>query len=104
MRKTELEGPELQQADQKLLVYSALDKRERLKAFFLIRDTPGIAFSEIVKGVKAKKALMAYHLGILKASALVTFTYERKGNASYSTYNLTKLGKKVAKELAAAIK
>ncbi len=46
---------------------------------------------------------MAYHLGMLKATDLVTFTYERKGQTT-SSYNLTDLGRKVAKELAAAIK
>ena len=93
----------LNEARRKLMIYSALDKRVPLEAFFQIRDNPGIAFREIVKAVRAKDTLVAYHLAILKATGLVTFTYERKGRKT-SSYNLTDLGKKVAKELAAAIK
>ncbi len=93
----------LNEARRKLMIYSALDKRVPLEAFFQIRDNPGIAFREIVKAVRAKDTLVAYHLAILKATGLVTFTYERKGQTT-SSYNLTDLGKKVAKELAAAIK
>jgi predicted transcriptional regulator len=85
------------------MLYSALDTSVRLKAFLLIRDNPGIMFNEIVKEVKAKKALVAYHLGILKATDLVTFTYERRGQAT-SSYNLTDLGKKIARELAEVTK
>jgi len=101
---TRLKGISLAEARRKLMVYGALDTPVRLNAFFLIRDNPGMAFNEIVKEVKAKKALVAYHLGVLKATDLVTFTYERKGKASYSSYDLTELGRKVAKELAAAVK
>ncbi len=93
----------LNEARRKLMIYSALDKRVPLEAFFQIRDNPGIAFREIVKAVRAKDTLVAYHLGIMKATDLVTFTYERKGQRT-SSYNLTDLGKKVAKELATAIK
>ena len=100
---TKLQEIDLAEARRKLMIYSALDTPVRLNAFFLIRDNPGITFNEIAREVKAKKALVAYHLGILKATDLVTFTYERKGQTT-SSYNLTDLGKKVAKELAAAIK
>ncbi len=100
---TKLQEIDIAEARRKLMIYSALDTPVRLKAFFLIRDNPGITFNEIVKAVKAKKALVAYHLGILKATDLVTFAYERKGQTT-SSYNLTELGKKVAKELAAAVK
>ena len=100
---TKLQDIDLAEARQKLMIYSALGKRVPLEAFFQIRDNPGITFNEIVREVKAKKALVAYHLGIMKATGLVTFTYERKGQKT-SSYNLTELGKKFAKELAAAIK
>ena len=40
----------------------------------------------------------------MKAVKLVNFTYDRKGKASYSSYNLTDMGKKVLDELAAVTK
>lgn len=73
------------------------------RACFLIRDNPGITFKEMVKAVKAKKALVAYHLAILKATELVTFTYERKDRSS-SSYSPTELGNKVDRELTEAVK
>ncbi len=100
---TKLQEIDLAEARRKLMIYSALDTPVRLNAFFLIRDNPGMTFNQIVKRVKAKKALVAYHLGILKATDLVTFTYERKGQTT-SSYSLTELGKKVARELSVAIK
>lgn len=100
MQKTELEGPELQQAYQKLLVYSALDNKVRFRAFFLISEKPGIKFNDIAKRINVRKSLLAYHLGLLKASELVTFRYERKGKAT-SSYWLTDRGKMVKKELVA---
>jgi len=98
-----LQGNDLKEARRKLMIYGALDTPVPLKAFFLIRDNPGISFKEIANQVKAKKALVAYHLAVLKASGLVTFTYERKGRST-SSYYLTDLGKKTAKELAEAVK
>ncbi len=98
-----LQDLDLKEARRKLMIYGALDTPVPLKAFFLIRDNPGITFKETVKGVKAKKALVAYHLAILKATGLVTFIYERKGKST-SSYYLTDLGKKTVKELTEAIK
>lgn len=98
MQKTVLEGPELKQAYEKLRVYSVLDNPVRLKAFFLISDNPGIKFNDVVKSVKVRKSLVAYHLGLLKAAGLVTFKYERKGKAT-SSYWLTDLGKRTMGEL-----
>jgi DNA-binding transcriptional ArsR family regulator len=103
MQKTELKGPELKQAYEKLRVYSVLDNRVRLEAFFLISDNPGIKFNEIVKGVKVRKSLVAYHLGLLKAAGLVTFQYERNGKAT-SSYWLTDLGKGTMEELRSRIR
>ncbi len=100
---TKLQEIDIEEARRKLMTYEALDNITRLRAFFVIRDNPGITFNEIARAVKAKRALVAYHLGMLKVGGLVTFTYERKGKAT-SSYNLTDLGKKVAKELAEATK
>jgi DNA-binding transcriptional ArsR family regulator len=94
---------DLKEARRKLMIYSALDKRVPLEEFFQIRDNPGITFRQIVKAVTAKDTLVAYHLAILKATGLVTFTYERKGMSS-SSYTLTDLGREVSKELARAVK
>lgn len=98
-----LQDLDLKEARRKLMIYGALDTRVPLEAFFLIRDNPGITFTEILKQVKAKKALVAYHLAVLKATGLVTFMYERKGRSS-SSYYLTELGKKVDRELTEAMK
>jgi DNA-binding transcriptional ArsR family regulator len=100
---TKLQELDVEEARRKLMIYEALNNPVRLKAFFVIRDNPGITFNEIAKTVKAKRALVAYHLGILKVGGLVSLTYERKGKAS-SSYYLTDQGKKVAKELAQAPK
>lgn len=98
MQKTELKGPELQEAYEKLRVYGVLNNPVRLEAFFLISDNPGIKFNEIAKKIKVRKNLVAYHLGILKAAGLVTFKYERLGKAT-SSYWLTDLGKRTMGEL-----
>ncbi len=89
------------EAERKLMLYGALQKPIRLDAFLLISENPGIAFNEIAKRFKERdKALVAYHLGVLKVVGLVSFTYDRKGKASYSSYNLTDLGRKILYELA----
>lgn len=100
---TKLQQLDLKEARRKLMIYSAVDKPVPLEAFFEIRDHPGISFKEIVKAVKAKDTLVAYHLAILKATGLVTFTYQRKGKST-SSYYLTELGKKVDRELTEAVK
>jgi len=102
VQKTELEGSDLQQAYEKLRIYSTLDNKVRLKAFFLISDNPGVRFNDVVKEVKVRKSLVAYHLGLLKSSGLVNFQYERKGKAT-SSYWLTDLGKRVMKDLRAQL-
>jgi DNA-binding transcriptional ArsR family regulator len=98
MQKTELKGPELQEAYEKLRVYGVLSNPIRLEAFFLISDNPGIKFNDIAKKIKARKNIVAYHLGILKAAGLVTFKYERQGKAT-SSYWLTDLGKRTMGEV-----
>jgi predicted transcriptional regulator len=97
--QTKLEGVSVKEAQRKLLTYTALDNRVRLEAFLFIAEHPGVPFKEIVKKVTAKDTLVAYHLGVLKTADLVNFTYERKGRASYSKYNLTPLGVQVHHEL-----
>ncbi len=94
----QLEGPELEKAYEKLVVYSALDNRLRLKAFFLIARKPGISFNEIRTNLKIEKGHLAYHLSVLKASGLATFTYQRKGRTT-SRYDLTERGKEMLREL-----
>jgi DNA-binding MarR family transcriptional regulator len=94
----QLEGPELKKAYEKLIVYSALDNRIRLKAFFLIARNPRISFNEIRTKLKIEKGHLAYHLGLLKASGLAIFTYERKGRIT-SRYDLTERGREMFKEL-----
>jgi predicted transcriptional regulator len=97
-RSDQLEGPELEKAYEKLVVYSALDNRIRLKAFFFIARNPGVSFNEIRTKLKVEKGHLAYHLGLLKASGLATFTYERKGRTT-SKYDLTERGKGMFREL-----
>ena len=93
-----LEGTELERAYEKLAVYSALDNRIRLKAFFVIAKEPGISFNEIRSRLEVEKGHLAYHLGLLKASGLVAFTYERKGRVT-SRYDLTERGERMLQEL-----
>jgi DNA-binding transcriptional ArsR family regulator len=102
--QTKLEGMDLKKAERKLMAYGTLNNPVRLKAFLLIAEQPGVAFNDIVKGLKMRnKPLAAYHLGLLKAGDLVSFTYERKGKKSYSSYNLTELGKETLRELRQAV-
>jgi len=96
--QSDLEGPELERARERLLVYSALDNQIRLEAFFVIARSPGISFNEIRKRLGVEKGHLAYHLGLLKASGLVSFTYERKGRVT-SRYDLTERGKAMFAEL-----
>ncbi len=98
MQKTELNGPELREAYEKLRVYGVLNNPVRLKAFFLIFNSPGIKFNEIAKKIKVRKSLVAYHLGLLKAAGLATFKYERSGKAT-SSYWVTDLGKRTMGEI-----
>lgn len=102
MQKSELKGAQLQEAYEKLRVYSALDKKPRLAAFFLIADNPGIEFNSIARKTGVKRPLTAYHLAVLKASGLVTFQYRRNGRAT-SSYFLTDLGKTTLNEIRAHI-
>ena len=104
MQSSKLQGISRKEAQRKLMLYGALQNRIRLDAFLLIAENPGIAFNDIAKTFKEDKALVAYHLGVLKAVKLVSFAYDRKGKASYSSYNLTDPGKKVLDELAAETK
>src|SRR5208283_1309678 len=100
---TKLRGKELRQAYRKLITYSALDNRLRLRSFFLIRDNPGIPLKEIAREVRREKATVAVQLGILSAAGLVTFTTHEENGKPSSTYNLTELGTKAAKEISAGI-
>jgi len=93
----------LEQAYQKLRVYSALDHRIRIRAIFLIADNPGVSFNELVKMTRVPAGKLAYHLALLKSEALVKFTYERRGKAT-SRYFITDLGKTMVKELRSEIR
>ncbi len=97
---SKLQGINRQEAQRKLMLYGALNNPIRLDAFLLISENPGMAFNDIAKKFKEDKALVAYHLGVLKTVGLVNFAYERKGRTSYSSYTLTDLAKKVLDELA----
>ncbi len=92
------EEQSLEQAYQKLRVYSALDHRIRIRAIFFIADNPGVSFNELVRMTKVPTAKLAYHLGLLKSEDLVKFTYERRGKAT-SRYCITDIGKAMVKEL-----
>jgi DNA-binding transcriptional ArsR family regulator len=99
---SKLQGIDRKEAQRRLMLYGTLQNPLRLDAFLLISENPGIAFNEIAKRFKEDKALVAYHLGVLKTAGLVSFTYDRKGKTSYSSYALTDAGKRILTELAAA--
>src|SRR3989449_11329039 len=62
--------------------YTALDNPIRLRAFRLIHDSPRLPFHEIAKAVRIQHGLLAYHMGVLRASGLVDVAYQRDGRQS----------------------
>ena len=99
--RSKLQGVDRKEALQRLMLYGALQNPLRLEAFLLISENPGMAFNDIAKRFKEDKALVAYHLGVLKTAGLVSFTYERKGKTT-SRYDLTERGKEMFRELSEA--
>ncbi len=86
------------------MIYGALDNQVRLRSFLLIRDNPELPFKQIAREVGRKKVAVAVQLGILKAAGLVTFTTREENGKPASNYNLTELGRKVAKEISTGIR
>ena len=99
--RSKLQRIDRKEAQRRLMVYGALHNPLRLEAFLLMSENPGMAFNDIAKRFKEDKALVAYHLGVLKTSGLVSFTYERKGKTT-SRYDLTERGKEMFRELSEA--
>jgi predicted transcriptional regulator len=85
---------------EKLRTYRALDNDRRLNAFLSINEQPGISFNELARKMRIERGLLAYHLGVLKASGLIDVTYVRRSRET-SQYKLTKKGEEVLKELSA---
>lgn len=96
--KTKLEEPSVERAHQRLIIYTALDNRLRIRAFFLVARNPGISFNQIHRKLKVERGHLAYHLGILKVGGLVNMTLERRGRTT-SSYSLTAQGKEMYDEL-----
>lgn len=96
--ETKLEEPSVERAHQRLMMYTALDNRLRLRSFFLIAKNAGISFNQIHKRLKVERGHLAYHLGILKVAGLVNLTLERRGKST-SSYSLTDRGKEMYDEL-----
>jgi len=65
MQNEQIDEQSLEQAYQKLRVYSALDHRIRIRAVFLIADNPGVSFNELVRMTRVPAAKFAYHLALL---------------------------------------
>jgi DNA-binding transcriptional ArsR family regulator len=82
----------------RLRAYTALDNPIRLRAFRLIHDSPGLPFHEIAKAVRIESGLLAYHMGVLKAAALVDVAYERDGR-QVTSYRLGARGDELFSEL-----
>lgn len=84
-------------ARQKLKVYRAIDNDYRLNVLTRLRDEPDIAFNDLAKKVRIDRALLAYHVGVLKDVGLIESKYERRSKKS-SKYRLTDEGIKILKE------
>ena len=84
-------------ARQKLKVYRAIDNDYRLNVLTRLRDEPDIAFNDLAKKVMIDRALLAYHVGVLKDVGLIESKYERRSKKS-SKYRLTDEGIKILKE------
>ena len=84
-------------ARQKLKIYRAIDNDYRLNVFTRLHDEPDIAFNDLAKKLMINRALLAYHVGVLKDVGLIESTYERRSKKS-SKYRLTDEGIKILKE------
>lgn len=82
---------------QKLKVYRAIDNDYRLNVLTRLRDEPDIAFNDLAKKMRIDRALLAYHVGVLKDVGLIKSKYERRSKKS-SKYRLTDEGIKILKE------
>lgn len=81
-----------------LRAYGALDNPVRLRAYRVIHDVPNVPFNELVRRLGVASGLAGYHLGVLKAAALIDVEYVRKGMAT-SEYRLTDLGTQIYENL-----
>lgn len=82
---------------QKLKAYRAIDNDYRLNVLTRLHDEPDIAFNDLAKKVMIDRALLAYHVGVLKDVGLIESKYERRSKKS-SKYRLTDEGIKILKE------
>jgi len=89
---------EISELRQLLRKYGALDNEYRLKAVLLIYEKPGISFNELARELGIERGLLAYHLGVLKATNLITMNPRREGR-KLSHYRLTEEGRKFIEDL-----
>ena len=61
---------------QRLKVYRAIDNDYRLNVLTRLHDEPDIAFNDLAKKVRIDRALLAYHVGVLKDVGLIKSKYE----------------------------
>ena len=79
---------------EQLRAYTALDNPIRRRTYLLVRDSLGIAFSDIAKELGLESGLLAYHLGVLKSANLVEVTYARTGR-EITRYRLSARGEEL---------
>jgi len=75
-------------AAERLIVYTALSKHDRVRLFLEIAETPNVTLDELVKKTKIDRELAYFHLGMLHAADLV------RQDVRTFAYTLTELGEK----------
>ncbi|MEM0313263.1 MAG: winged helix-turn-helix domain-containing protein [Candidatus Bathyarchaeia archaeon] len=81
-----------------LTAYSILDNDYRLNILFTVADEPELSFNDIARKTGIEKALLAYHIGVLKHVGLVEMEYQKRSR-KLTKYKLTEEGKKILEKL-----
>jgi len=79
----------------------------RLAIMFILNEKERLSFSEIhdellKRGYIVTRAQLAYHLGLLRNSRLISNEFKREGQI-FSRYKLTEIGKKILEGIEKAI-
>ncbi|MEM3601347.1 MAG: winged helix-turn-helix domain-containing protein [Candidatus Bathyarchaeia archaeon] len=86
-----------------LTTYSILDNDYRLNILFTVAEEPDLSFNDIARKTGIEKALLAYHLGVLKHVGLVEMEYQKRSR-KLTKYKLTEEGKEILEKLKLMVK